>query len=160
NEALIATIAQSSKIIPYLDMPIQHINDRMLRLMNRRHTKQETVELIERLRAAIPNLVLRTTMIVGSPGETDTEYEELLDFVRTTRFERLGAFAYSYESDTPSARLPGHLSESVKAERRDRLMAAQQPIAFEFNASLVGRKMDVLIDRPHPQQAGVWIGRS
>ncbi len=106
--------------------------------------------------------MLRTTFIVGFPGETEKEFEELLAYVESARFERLGVFPYSLEPDTPAARLPGHLSDEVKSERRDRVMAAQQAIAFEFNESLVGRSLDILIDGPAPDaDAGdLWIGRS
>src|SRR5258707_11016477 len=116
-------------------MPLQHINDRMLKMMNRRHTRAETEAIIARLRSSIPGLVLRTTFIVGFPGETEAEFEELLEYVRATKFERLGVFTYSYEGDTPAAKLPDHLGEETKAERRDRVMEAQQPIAFTFNRS-------------------------
>ena len=97
--------------------------------------------------------MLRTTFIVGFPGETEAEFADLLAYVGSARFERLGVFPYSLEPDTPAARLPGHLSDEVKAERRDRIMAAQQPIAFEFNEALVGRKLDILIDGPAPDDA-------
>ena len=107
----------------------------------------------------MPNLVLRTTFIVGFPGETEAEFEELLAYVEQARFERLGVFPYSLEPDTPAARLPGHLPDEVKAERRDRIMAAQQAIAFEFNESMVGKSLDILIDAPAPE-AGLWVGRS
>ncbi len=143
-------------------MPLQHINDRMLKMMNRRHTRAQTEEIIDRLRATIPGLVLRTTFIVGFPGETDAEFEELLDYVKTAKFERLGVFPYSFEPDTPAAKLPGHLDDAVKNDRRDRVMAAQQEIAFAFNASLVGRELDVLIDAPatDPALAGLMVGRT
>lgn len=150
SDELLEVLAGASKVIPYLDMPLQHINDSMLKRMNRRHTRAETEAIIGRLRAAIPGLVLRTTFIVGFPGETEAEFEELLDYVQATRFERLGAFPYSFEPDTPAARLPGHLPDEVRLERRDRLMAAQQPIAFAFNEARVGQLMDVLIDGPAP----------
>ena len=141
-------------------MPLQHINDRMLKLMNRRHTRHETETIIARLRATIPGLVLRTTFIVGFPGETEAEFAELVEFVAATRFERLGAFTYSFEPDTPAAKLPDHLPDEVKEERRDRLMAVQQPIAFAFNQSLVGRTLDVLIDAPAPEGKNLWLGRT
>ncbi len=157
---LVMAIRESSKVVPYLDMPLQHISDRVLKMMNRRHSRAETVEIIDRLRSEIPGLVLRTTFIVGFPGETEAEFEELREFVKSTRFERLGVFPYSYESDTPSARLPGHLDQDVKLARRDQIMAEQQPIAFAFNQSLVGRELDVLIDRADPNQKGRWIGRT
>ena len=139
TDELYDVLGQSRKIIPYLDMPLQHINDRLLKMMNRRHTRQETESIIGRLRATIPGLVLRTTFIVGFPGETEAEFVELLDFVAATRFERLGVFTYSHEPDTPAARLPDRLPAEVAEERRDRLMAVQQPIAFAFNRELVGR---------------------
>src|SRR4051794_7289904 len=143
TEELYETLGTSRKILPYLDMPLQHINDRMLKMMNRRHTRAETEAIISRLRSSIPGLVLRTTFIAGFPGETEAEFEELLAYVSETRFERLGVFPYSFESDTPAAKIPGHLPDEVKSERCDRIMAVQQEIAFAFNQSLVGRQLDV-----------------
>ncbi len=160
TDELYDVLANATKIVPYLDMPLQHINDRMLKMMNRRHDRATTEAIIGRLRESVPGLVLRTTFITGFPGETEAEFAELLAFVEETRFERLGAFTYSFESDTPAAKLPGHLPDDVKAERRDRLMAAQQPIAFAFNASLVGRRLDVLIDGRDPEGDDVWTGRT
>ncbi len=160
TDELYEALASSPKVIPYLDMPLQHINDRMLRAMNRRHTRAETEAIVGRLRETIPGLVLRTTFIVGFPGETEAEFEELLAYVEAARFERLGVFPYSFEPDTPAARLPGHLPDEVKAERRDRIMAVQQPIAFAFNAGLVGRTLDVLIDGPAPEGRDLWVGRT
>jgi ribosomal protein S12 methylthiotransferase len=160
TDELIETIASSKRIFPYLDMPLQHINDRMLRRMQRRVNRSETEQLLTKLRTGIPNLVMRTTFITGFPGETDADFDELLDFVRAQRFERLGVFTYSFEADTPAARLPDHLSEEVKAERRDRLMAAQQEIAFEWNDSQIGRQLDVLVDSAVPEEKNAWVGRS
>jgi len=160
TDELYAVLGGSRKIIPYLDMPLQHINDRLLKLMNRRHTRHESEAIIARLRATIPRLVLRTTFIVGFPGETDAEFAELLEFVAATKFERLGAFTYSLEPDTPAALLGEHLPDEVKLERRDRLMAVQQPIAFAFNRSLVGQTLDVLIDAPAPEGRHLWLGRT
>jgi ribosomal protein S12 methylthiotransferase len=160
TDELYGVLGESKKIIPYLDMPLQHINDRLLKQMNRRHSRLESESIIARLRATIPGLVLRTTFIVGFPGETEAEFAELLDFVTTTRFERLGAFTYSYEPDTPAAKLPDHLPADVKAERQERLMAAQEPIAFAFNRGLVGQTLDVLIDSPAPEGKNLWHGRT
>jgi ribosomal protein S12 methylthiotransferase len=160
TDELYDVLAHAKKIIPYLDMPLQHINDRMLKLMNRRHTRAETEAIIARLRATIPGLALRTTFIVGFPGETDAEFAELVEFVEATRFERMGAFTYSLEPDTPAAKLPGHLPAELIASRRDRLMAVQQPIAFAFNRGLVGQTLDVMIDAPSPQGRHHWIGRT
>ena len=162
TDDLYDALATSSKVLPYLDMPLQHVNDRMLKVMNRRHTRAETEAIIARLRDSVPDLVLRTTFIVGFPGETEAEFEDLLAYVASARFERLGVFPYSLEPDTPAARLPGHLPDEVKLERRDRIMAAQQPIAFGFNEALVGQKLDVLIDGPAPdaEDNDLWVGRS
>jgi ribosomal protein S12 methylthiotransferase len=160
TDELYEVLGNNQKIIPYLDMPLQHINDRMLKQMNRRHNRHETETIIARLRSTIPGLVLRTTMIVGFPGETEAEFTELEEFVTATRFERLGAFTYSYEPDTPAAKLPNHLVDEVKEERKARLMNVQQPIAFEFSQSQVGRTLDVLIDGPAPEGKSMWLGRT
>jgi ribosomal protein S12 methylthiotransferase len=160
SDELYDVLGHSQKIIPYLDMPLQHINDRMLKQMNRRHNRQETETIIARLRESIPGLVLRTTMIVGFPGETEAEFSELEEFVAETRFERLGAFTYSFEPDTPAAKLPNHLPDEVKEERKSRLMSVQEPIAFAFNQTQVGRTLDVLIDAPAPEVKNMWLGRT
>src|SRR5262249_22007966 len=160
TDELYEVLGSACKVIPYLDMPLQHVNDRLLKVMNRRHTRAETEAIVGRLRESVPSLVLRTTFIVGFPGETEAEFEELLDYVKAARFERLGVFPYSTEPDAPAAKLSGHLTEEVKTERRDRLMAAQQEIAFAFNAGLVGRTLDVLIDAPAPGADRLWVGRT
>jgi ribosomal protein S12 methylthiotransferase len=160
SDELIDTIASSRRIVPYLDMPLQHINDRMLRRMQRRVNRQETEELLARLRARIPNLVMRTTFITGFPGETEAEFDELVEFVAEQKFERLGVFTYSFEPDTPAARLPDHLPEEVKEERRGRLMAAQQANAFAWNDAQIGRQLEVVIDGAVPGEKNAWVGRS
>src|SRR6185295_17195023 len=157
-DELIDQIAGSQKIIPYLDMPLQHISDPVLKRMQRRVNRKQTVELVEKLRERISNLVLRTTFIVGFPGETEAQFDELCDFVRETRFERMGVFTYSLEPGTPAVKLDGHLPEAVKEARRDELMALQQEIAFEFGDSLVGYELDVLIDAQVDDET--WIGRT
>jgi ribosomal protein S12 methylthiotransferase len=151
TDELIETLAGTDKVIPYLDMPLQHINDRVLRRMQRRVNRAQTEQLLGRLRSAIPDLVLRTTFIVGFPGETAAEFDELQDFVETTRFERVGVFPYSLEPGTPAARLEDHLPEEVKQERRDRLMATQQEVAFAWGRGQVGKEIDVLVDAPDPE---------
>jgi ribosomal protein S12 methylthiotransferase len=151
TDDLIETIATSKKIVPYLDMPLQHINDRVLKRMQRRVNRKETEELLSKLRGEIPNLTMRTTFIVGFPGETDAEFDELQAFVREARFERAGVFPYSYEPDTPATRLAEHLAEEIKVERRDRLMATQQQIALEWSEQQVGKEIEVLIDGPDPE---------
>ncbi|MCE9546671.1 MAG: 30S ribosomal protein S12 methylthiotransferase RimO [Planctomycetia bacterium] len=159
TDDLIDVIANSKKIIPYLDIPLQHINNTMLRRMQRRVNRQEIDELITRLRDRIPGLVLRTTFITGFPGETEEQFEELLEYISARRFERMGVFTYSYEEATPSAKIPDHLDEVVKEQRRERLMQTQQEVAFEFSAAQVGKTIEVLIDRPVPDQPGAWVGR-
>ncbi|MBI5759899.1 MAG: 30S ribosomal protein S12 methylthiotransferase RimO [Planctomycetales bacterium] len=158
TDDLVEKIATSSKIIPYLDMPLQHINDSVLKRMQRRVNRAKTVELVEKLRCDIPNLVLRTTFITGFPGETDEQFTELRDYVEETRFERMGVFTYSFEPGTPATKLDGHLPEEVKLERHNELMAVQQQVAFEFGDSLVGYELDVLIDRKVDDDT--WVGRS
>jgi ribosomal protein S12 methylthiotransferase len=160
SDELIDVLASSEKVLPYLDLPLQHINDTMLRRMQRRVTRASTEELIGKLRSRIDNLVLRTTFITGFPGETDEQFDELIEFVRLQKFERMGVFTYSYEADTPSARLPDHLPENVKEARRERLMAVQQEVAFAWNKQQVGRQFDVLIDAPVAGEKNVWVGRS
>ncbi|REJ69034.1 MAG: 30S ribosomal protein S12 methylthiotransferase RimO [Planctomycetota bacterium] len=160
DDRLIETIAASDKIVPYLDMPLQHINDTMLRRMQRRVTRGETEVLIDKLRSAIDQLVMRTTFISGFPGETDEQHAELVEFVREQRFERMGVFTYSYEPDTPAAKLPDQLPEDLKEARRGELMEAQQEVAFRWNAEQVGRRFEVLVDVPASLEDHAWVGRS
>jgi ribosomal protein S12 methylthiotransferase len=160
SDDLIDTIAASEKILPYLDLPLQHINDTMLRRMQRRVDRASTEALLGKLRSRIPGLVLRTTFITGFPGETEEQFDELVEFVRQEKFERMGVFTYSYEADTPSAKIPGHLSEEVKEARREQLMAVQQDNAFAWNAAQIGKRFDVLLDCPVPGEKNAWMGRS
>jgi ribosomal protein S12 methylthiotransferase len=160
TDELIETLAGASKILPYLDLPLQHVNDRLLRRMQRRVNRAATEELLGKLRAAIPELALRTTFIVGFPGETDAEFEELLAFLRAQRFERVGVFPYSFEPGTPATRLEGHLPEEVKEERRHRLMEAQQEVAFAWSRQQAGRELEVLVDGPDPEVPNHYLGRS
>jgi ribosomal protein S12 methylthiotransferase len=160
TDELIDTLAEAEKIVPYLDLPLQHINDRLLRRMQRKVNRSGTQELLARLRARVPGLTIRTTFIVGFPGETEPEFEELVEFVQTARFERAGVFPYSYEPDTPATRLDGHLPEELKLQRRDRLMAAQQQVAFAWSRQQVGRDMEVIVDGPDPEVPNHVLARS
>lgn len=160
DDTLVSTIANSKKIVPYIDMPLQHINDTMLKRMARRVTRDKTHELVTKLRNGIPNLVMRTTMITGFPGETDEQFDELEEFVAEMRFERVGVFTYSIEPDTPAAKLPDHLPERIKKERRNRLMAVQQRNAFAWCEEKIGTRMDILIDKAVDESNNVWLGRS
>jgi ribosomal protein S12 methylthiotransferase len=156
---LLETLAASEKVVPYVDMPLQHINDRVLKRMQRRVDRARTEDLIGRWRAAVPGLTFRTTFIVGFPGETDGEFEELCGFVRDTAFDRAGVFTYSLESDTPAARLDGHLPEEVKQARLDRLMTVQQEVAFDWSGRQVGREIEAIIDGPDPEVPNHHLAR-
>ena len=157
-EEVIEVMAAEPKICKYLDIPFQHISDAQLTAMHRRHTKAEAMELIRRLRGAIPDLALRTTLLVGYPGETEADFEELLAFVREVRFERLGVFPYSEEEGTWSAeKLRDNVPEAVKQERVERIMALQNEISLENNRSRVGRTERVIVDS---RQGDFYVGRT
>jgi ribosomal protein S12 methylthiotransferase len=160
NDELIETIGRAKKIVPYLDMPLQHINDRVLKRMQRRVNRTATEELIGKLRKGIPNLAMRTTFISGFPGETDAEHQELVEFVREQRFERVGVFPYSLEPGTPASRLDEHLPEEVKIERRNQVMEVQQDVAFRWSQQQVGRELEVIVDGPDPEMPGQYLARS
>ena len=158
SDEVIEVMAAEPKICKYLDIPFQHISDAQLAAMHRRHTKAEAMELIRRLRTAIPDLALRTTLLVGYPGETEADFEELLEFVREVRFERLGVFAYSEEEGTYSAeQLRDDVPEAVKQERVERIMALQNEISLENNRRRVGRTERVIIDS---RQSDFYVGRT
>ncbi|MCA8920989.1 MAG: 30S ribosomal protein S12 methylthiotransferase RimO [Planctomycetes bacterium] len=147
SDPMVEAMASLPKVVPYLDMPIQHISTPVLKRMGRRHTREETHTLLRTLRARVPELVLRTTFIVGFPGETEAQFQELIDFTEEFRFERLGAFPYSHEPSTPAGeRFEDDIPAEVKAERLDRIMSTQQPIAFAHAASLVGKRFEVLVE--------------
>ncbi|MBI4551056.1 MAG: 30S ribosomal protein S12 methylthiotransferase RimO [Candidatus Latescibacteria bacterium] len=159
TDDLIDTIAQLDHVCNYIDMPLQHITDRMLTAMNRETTRRETVRLIGRMRASIHGLALRTTFIVGFPGETDEDFEELYDFVAETRFDRLGVFPYSPEEGTPAVRYPDQVPDDVTQERRARLMELQREISLARNQAYVGRSVEVLVDEVNPTD-GTAVGRT
>ncbi|MCC9656133.1 30S ribosomal protein S12 methylthiotransferase RimO [Rhodopirellula halodulae] len=160
DDALIDTLASAKRIVPYIDMPLQHASDKMLKRMARKTTRALQTEIVQKLRSRIDSLVMRTTMITGFPGETEEDFQELMDFVQESRFENLGVFTYSIEEDTPAARLPNRVDPEVAARRRDDLMELQQKIAFDWNDSRVGGTEEILIDAEMPEQENVFIGRS
>ncbi|MEA3391592.1 MAG: 30S ribosomal protein S12 methylthiotransferase RimO [Candidatus Marinimicrobia bacterium] len=143
---LIKVINDSKSILPYIDIPIQHIHTDMIRAMNRGKDGDHIRELITKLRAEIPNLALRTTVMVGFPGETDEAFNELLDFVKEIRFDRLGGFTYSQEEGTPAVPLGDPIPEGIKQKRLEAIMTAQQENSFKKNQALIGTKQQVLID--------------
>lgn len=157
-DEVVEAMATEPKICKYLDIPFQHISDNQLSAMRRRHTKADAYALVDRLRRAIPNLALRTTLLVGYPGETEADFAELMQFVRDVRFERLGAFAYSEEEGTYSAReLTDDVPEEVKQQRVERIMALQNEISLENNRRRIGRTERVLIDS---RQGDYYVGRT
>ena len=148
SDELISTIARLPKVARYVDMPLQHIEEGMLKDMRRETSEAHIRDLVQRLRKGIPGLAIRTTFIAGFPGESEAQFETLLDFIEETKFERLGVFTYSQESGSRAAKMDGQIPASVKKVRYRKAMAAQQKIAKERAASLVGRKMRVLVDSP------------
>jgi len=146
TDQLIETIAQSKKITHYIDMPIQHINNEILKAMHRPDTHEKIAALIEKIRKNIPDVVLRTTVIVGFPGESDRQFDELLDFIKQVRFDALGCFSFWPEQGTKAAELPGRIPHDIKEDRQEQLMFVQQQIAFEKNKDRQGQVIECLID--------------
>lgn len=159
TDELIQVIKQEDKICKYLDMPIQHGADGVLRRMGRRTNKQELVDIIAKLRKEIPDICLRTTLISGFPGETEEEHNELVEFVKEMKFDRLGVFPYSMEEDTPAAILPDQIPEEIKEQRRDEIMKVQQEIAFQKAEDMLYQKVEVLIEGSLPDE-NIFIGRT
>ncbi|MCK4342771.1 MAG: 30S ribosomal protein S12 methylthiotransferase RimO [Phycisphaerae bacterium] len=146
TDAMIEALAECERFVKYIDLPLQHINDRLLKVMGRRVTRKQTEALLEKLRGRIPGVTIRTTFIVGFPGETEAEFGELLEFVRDFRFDALGTFKYSLEPDTPAGKMDGQLEQTAKEERYERLMLGQQEIAFAAARRRVGERFDVVVD--------------
>jgi len=149
SDELIETIAECDKVARYIDIPLQHIDDSMLSSMRRETSRAHIEHLIDRLRAGIPGVTLRTTFIVGFPGETDAEFETLVDFVRRTRFERLGIFKYSREEGSRAANMPGHIPAKIKNARYRQAMSVQQWIACDLARQKIGTELKLLVDQPH-----------
>lgn len=150
-------MARKPKVCNYLDMPLQHASDTVLKRMRRQITRKETTELVNLARQKVPNLAIRTTLLVGFPGESEKEFEELCDFVREMKFERVGVFQYSHEENTIAYDLEDDIPDEVKAERASRIMEIQQEISFAKNQLKAGEKMKVLFDR---KEGGFFIGRT
>jgi ribosomal protein S12 methylthiotransferase len=160
SDDLISLIRNEGVVCKYIDLPLQHINNRILKLMHRKTSKSDIFRLLEKLRRRIPNLVIRTTLLVGFPTETESEFNELLDFIEKERFERLGAFIYSKEEGTPAYNFGGHIPEKIKRERFNTLMAKQQIITSEYSSSFLGKIIDVLIDEKAESDKDIYLGRS
>ncbi len=146
NEELLSAVSEKEKVCKYLDIPLQHSEGRILRAMGRGGTRKSNADLIKRVRGAVPDVALRTTFIVGFPGETEEDFSGLRDFVEDVRFENLGVFKYSREEGTPAAKMKGNVPARIKEKRRDEIMRLQSAISLEKNKALIGRRFRVLID--------------
>lgn len=160
TDRLIDVISEEKRICKYLDFPIQHISDSILKRMNRRTSGKYIRALIDKLRDRIPGVALRTSVIVGFPGETGKDFKKLLGFIRDTKFERLGAFMYSEEDRTPSSRMKMKIPEKLKEERLGLIMELQKKISMDANRTLIGRRLKVLIDGKAEDSPGVFLGRT
>jgi len=160
NDELIEVVANYPKICSYLDLPLQHVSDKILKRMNRPDKKRYIISLINKLRRKIPDLCLRTTFIVGFPGETDKNFEELLNFIKEYRFERLGAFIYSREEGTPAYSFSQQIPLRIKKERLKELMLTQQSISKEINNSYLGEEIEVLVDKIKSGKPKIAMGRT
>ncbi len=156
---LIQTIKEEKKVCHYLDIPIQHASDAVLRRMGRKTDREHLEKMIRTLREEIPDICLRTTLITGFPGETEEDFETLLDFVDEMEFDRLGVFPYSQEEDTPAALMEDQIPEEIKEERRDQVMELQQEIAFDKAEEMTGRILDVMIEGKIAEE-DVYVGRT
>jgi ribosomal protein S12 methylthiotransferase len=154
---IIDAMRDCEKVCNYLDLPLQHASNKILKAMQRQITREETVELIQQIRSKIPEIAIRTTMLVGFPGETEKEFEELCDFVHEMQFERLGVFQYSHEEGTGAYLLPDDVDADTKEERASRLMEIQQEISFRKNDQKIGQAFKVLIDS---KEGEYFIGRT
>ena len=159
TDELIQVIKEEPKICHYLDLPIQHASDEILKRMGRKTSKEQLISIIGKLREEIPDITLRTTLITGFPGETDEQHEELMDFVDQMEFERLGVFTYSPEEDTPAAEMPDQISEEIKQDRQAELMELQQDIVFDRNEDLIGEEMLVMIEGKVADE-NAYVGRT
>jgi ribosomal protein S12 methylthiotransferase len=159
SDALVAKLARA-RAVPYLDMPIQHADDAILRAMRRGVTRRRMAEVVRAFRDALPGATLRTTVLVGFPGETEAAFEALLEFLEETRFDRVGAFVYSAEEGTPAAALPGAVAPDVAESRAQRVQETQDRLAWERQSALVGSIQEVLVDGPSQDPAFAWEGRT
>ena len=159
NDELIEAIKNEPKVCHYLDMPIQHASDNILKRMGRRTSKQELTDIVAKLRREIPDIALRTTLITGFPGETDVDHEEVMQFIDECEFDRLGVFTYSREEDTVAAQMPDQIDEEIKGKYRDELMQLQQEISADRSAAMIGRIVRVMIEGFIPED-NTYVGRS
>ena len=159
DDELIEAIKNEPKVCHYLDMPIQHASDNVLKRMGRRTNKKELIDITARLRREIPDIALRTTLITGFPGETYEEHQEVMEFIDECEFDRLGVFTYSREEDTPAASMPDQIDEAVKEKYRDEIMQLQQEISADRSADMVGSILEVMIEG-YIAEDNTYVGRS
>lgn len=159
SEELLNFLAEQAKIVKYLDIPVQHASDTVLKRMNRGVTQKQLREILERAKQKIPELAVRTSVMVGFPGETDRDFEELKDFVREMRFRHLGCFVYSQEEGTVAGRMPDQIAEELKRERQAEIMEIQREISREYLRSYVGKTLPALVEGPSPETQLLWQGR-
>lgn len=158
NDELIRAIKENEKVVKYLDIPIQHVSDKVLKRMNRKTNKQDITKLIQKLRFEIPDIIIRTTIIVGFPGETEESFNELYDYIKKNKFDRLGVFTYSREEGTTAYNFEDQIDEDTKIQRKDNLMKLQKDISLNFNRKKVGKTYKVLVEEEVDD--GVYIGRT
>jgi len=160
DDKMIQLFKQSDNLVKYFDMPLQHVNDQMLKAMNRRMTRKEIEEAIQKIRTEIPDPVIRTQFIVGFPGETEEQFQELLEFVKEQKFDRVGCFKYSIEENTKAGTLPNQVSEKIKQRRHDELMEAQRQISREKHEEFVGKTIEVLVEGVSEETDLLLVGRN
>lgn len=159
-DELIDEMASNPKVLHYLDMPVQHTNDRILKLMGRRSTGDKIKDTVNRLRAKMPDMCIRTTLITGFPTETQEEFESVIDFMKEVKFDRLGVFTYSPEEGTPACRMDGQIDEEIKAQRKESIMEAQMEISAELGQKFVGKTLEVIVEGKIEDEDDLYCGRS
>lgn len=159
SDELLDLMASDARICPYLDMPIQHVSDVILKAMRRKTSKQHIIETLHKIRSRIPHVVIRTSLMVGFPGETEEQFEELVEFVRSVPIDNVGIFKYSREEESPSAKMPGHISEEIKQQRFEKLAAVQSAMAEGRNKTYLGKILTVIVEGYHPDSPYLMRGR-
>ena len=159
TDELLTVMANEEKVLPYMDIPLQHVAGGVLKRMNRPGNRETLTKLIHHIREMVPGITLRTTVMVGFPGETEEEFEELCEFINEARFQRLGCFAFSPEEDTPAYKLPDQIDDEVKFRRRDSVMEEQSRISDAYNEQMIGKTVTVLVES-FDKYAECWFGRT
>ncbi len=159
TDELIDLMEKDPRICPYLDMPIQHINNQMLKAMRRKTSREQIIDIIQKLRQRIPHVVIRTSLMVGFPGETEEQFKELVQFVKEYPLDNIGIFTYSLEAESPSAKMDGHISEEIKQKRYEELAQTQMDVVDQRNQSYIGKTLKVVVEGYHPESEFLMTGR-